>query len=465
VAKEQPEVVFLGTSAPDSAVNRLKASNVRYKRKRLDSGVENWRTIVEILREPQVRCVVAKLTSQNYATLVHPEYAEVSESLLQAIAAVPHILFVHESILTGEQLPPSPPQRERFVVDGPDGPVELEIEDEAEEWWFFIRSSYMTPPDEAVRRQIEARLEVHSLVPTPYRTNAELDVLAGSFVEDSQRDLLFRVYIPGGRLYAAEADALMRMFRDWLTQVGRHSVRQDGYRTPAGQVFEFFGDGSLTALDLPSKVDQFTAFLASCVDDPREAVLSLTQLGLAPSAGEQLVARFAKEARRLHIDVRHAREQRIMALRHAFESEMVDLLDPGRSANAIEAQLEQWLPGQVEVRSILPAFSAPASTVVVNIGQQIVGGVHDSVMQNLQGTMHFGPEASEILRLIRAHGGADQAELSSDLHELEDPDARTEDRMSARQRLKGFLIRISRGAETAGIEILKKYVERKLGLP
>ncbi|GAA3301815.1 hypothetical protein GCM10020295_45960 [Streptomyces cinereospinus] len=85
---------------------------------------------------------------------------------------------------------------------------------------------------------------------TPYKTNAELSVLTASFIDDHEKNLLFRVYVPASRLYATEADRLINLFHEWLSRTGNHPVRQDGYRTPSGQVYEFYGDDSLTPASL-----------------------------------------------------------------------------------------------------------------------------------------------------------------------------------------------------------------------
>ena len=189
---------------------------------------------------------------------------------------------------------------------------------------------------------------------------------------------------------------------------------------------------------------------------------SLSDFGLPAPIGEKLVSRFAKEARRLQVDVRHAREERLMQLRHLFESEALDLIDPAGAEMSIE-QVTAWLSAQGHLKSILPSGVGNNAPIVVNIGQQVIGQVHDSAFQNIQGTAHYGREAQDLLALIETQGGSQRSELTSAVHELEDPDARREDRLTARQRLKGFLIRVGEHAEGIGVDVLKKYVEQKLG--
>jgi hypothetical protein len=54
--------------------------------------------------------------------------------------------------------------------------------------------------------------------------------------------------------------------------------------------------------------------------------------------------------------------------------------------------------------------------------------------------------------------------LQSDALELEDPDARPADRLGAKQRLKGFLFKLSGRVEDTALGILQKYIESKVGL-
>ncbi|RKN55319.1 hypothetical protein D7193_11550 [Micromonospora costi] len=85
-------------------------------------------------------------------------------------------------------------------------------------------------------------------------------------------------------------------------------------------------------------------------------------------------------------------------------------------------------------------------------------------MQHFQGTSKFGTEAKEILALIEAHAGSRTEELVSSLHELEDDDARAEDRLTAKQRLKNFLYYVGGQAGNLGTSLLQKYLELRLGL-
>lgn len=78
-------------------------------------------------------------------------------------------------------------------------------------------------------------------------------------------NLLLRLYIPAERLYAAEAHHLLSLFREWLITVrGRH-IRQSGYQTASGEVYEFFSEDSTEPADLRAELGQFSDFLTMSI--------------------------------------------------------------------------------------------------------------------------------------------------------------------------------------------------------
>jgi len=448
------QFLFIGTSTPEAAISKLKASGVYYRQKRLDSSPENWQKIIEMLEDPALTGVVAKLTSDTYGLIVAPPYCDVAPRLLHALAAKPHVLFVHEAVLVGG----TTPQTDESSVEDDDVLS-------GETYMNYIVRNHWDEPDAETRAAVNELLKEVGLDLLPYRTNAELSVIASAFVDDNDRNLLFRVYVPSGRLYAAEADKLLTLFRDYLNQVGRHGIRQDGYSTAAGHVYEFFGNESLPTHTLTQQFDDFAHFLEKCIEDPGEAEKSLLHFGMDRLTVPRLVQRYGKEARRLHVDLRQEREARMLALRHRFESELLDSVEADETARHIGRLIEALTPQS-------PGFSAqallvpsiPATPVTININQQVVHAAEGTVVHNIQGTAHFGAEAKELLALIGRHAGQESTVLESAVHELEDPDARPTDRLGAKQRIRAFLFRIAENVEGSALDVLQKYVEAKMGL-
>ena len=96
-----------------------------------------------------------------------------------------------------------------------------------------------------------------------------------------QPDLLFRVYIPAGRLYAAQTAELLQMFYEWLSAHG-YRVRRAGYRTVSGEIIEFFAAVPMPQLPVSQEFGVFLSFLRVCASSPETAADFLAD---AESAG------------------------------------------------------------------------------------------------------------------------------------------------------------------------------------
>jgi hypothetical protein len=444
--------LFIGTTTSEAAVSKLKTAGIYYQHKMLESGVENWKTITGFITSPNLIGVIAKLTSRNFELMVQPDYESTAKQMLESLAATKHLLFIHESGLSGEYDYGSPPPE----WDGDTPPR--------------YNPRRFGPPSEKTRRKVLTQLEDYGVNVVPYRTNAELAVLAAAFVEDNENNLLFRIYVPTGRIYAAEADKLLSMFRDWLTKVKKLHIREDGYSTGRGQVYEFFGDDDISTAALADQFDDFSQFLDLCVSTPDKALDLLARMGVAKETADDLVRRYGKETKRLHLDIRHAREAKLLSLQHRLESELVDVIDgDGPGYGDLATLIDRLVPNVSSPQAALDppltaATTSEGDTPLVVVNQQIIGSVEGMVVQELHGSAELGVEAKELIRLIDQFGDKDMSSLQSAVYELEDVDARPADRLSAKQRLKGFLYKLSGKAEETALSVLQRYVESKVGL-
>ncbi|MER5921440.1 hypothetical protein [Streptomyces mirabilis] len=455
-AAEPRSFLLIGSQRGDSVTAKLRTLRIPYKIKLLESNPENWKTILQILDSGNVKAVIARLSGLAFEHISSSTYQAVAPAILERIGKLPHIAFTHEDTLSGD-----------FDANrlGAYLGIRGEIDDELKH---LFLGQYM-PPSAEVRESVGRMLSEHLINLIPYSTNAELSVLASNFIDDAEKNLLFRVYVPSGRLYATEAEKLLSLFHDWLQRGGRSGVRRDGYKTAAGQVFEFLGGENLQKGDLAAEFSDFSAFLELCVDNPAAAEESLGSLVSDRRARSQMVARYSREVRRLHLDLKHERESRLLSLRHEIETEVLDLETTGPANSTVLDGLVGSLvpaPGRITPENILAVDSASGyrSSVTVNLNPQFVTAVESTVLQNIQGTVNLGPEPQQLIELIRQYGGPEVSELESAVHELEDEDARTVDRLTARQRLKGFLGRMGSAIEGVAVSALQKYLESKLNL-
>lgn len=287
-------------------------------------------------------------------------------------------------------------------------------------------------------------------------------------LEDDKPDLIFRVYVPSGRLYASETDKLVSLFREWVGGVRRHRIRQQGYQTRAGKVYEFFSEEGPERIDLRQEFDYFSQFMTLCDSDPSRAAEQLLKVGFNRSVGAEVVARYGKEFRRLRIDLRHERERRILSIRQGLESDFLDQGIDQLAVTQISTLIEESIPGESAITplELLGAYRPPnQSPFIFNVNQQfILEDVKGNIIQNVQGTINLDPAAKQLLDLIDQYGGDQAVDLTSAVHELEDPDAPLADRNTSKRRLVKFVRRIGDSVQGVATELLTRYIETKIGL-
>lgn len=474
----------------ESVTSKLSTSGVYWHGKRLESSWRNWREIARLASLPQCAGVVARLRARTYERLLDPAGGSHPRGLLMAIAAKPHLVLVHEAVLrgaamhdhaaeSGQEAPlveaqdssidgmfkhraPSPALPSDWE-DSADGDTEEDWDDDWDDgsWNERTAREYFGDIEESVRLGANALLSELGIEATPYRRNAEASVLATSFLDDQTSNLIFRVYIPASRLFENEAAELLRMFHDWLTDVRGANVRQGGYATGRGRVIEFFAETRAASEQLQGEVERFQGFL-DVVDRPEQAALILIGLGIEASEATALVSRYAIKARRLALDVKHERERVGLQIRQELESELTDVA-PQVPAQALADLVEHFLPNAPTFGSI-PAIEAASTLPGMVVNQQIIGTVQGVVAQHVAGDIVQGVEAGEIQKLIAEHGAAEREVLLDALRQLVDTSAPKPGRITARQKLKAFLVKVGDKVGSAGINVLQKWVEQQLGL-
>ena len=314
-----------------------------------------------------------------------------------------------------------------------------------------------------IREHVLDLLAKNELTISTYKRNAEASVLAASFVEDTQSNLLFRIYVPAGRLYEEELTTLLGMFHDWSGSVKHRTVRQGGYKTPSGRVIEFYGEQGMTTESVGTELEEFARFLG-LLDQPGAAEAMLQGLGMDRMKAINLVARYGKEARRVLLDTKHERDRRMLAIQQQIESELVDDLDSVAS-NEIESLVQLLVPASPFASSsmTMQLATAPGTLPSVMIQQQIFQHVEGVVVQNLNGAVTLGVPAEQLIKLVRELGADAGTALENDARELADPGAPTSARIGARQRLKAFLVRNGQRIESATFQMAWKWIEAQVG--
>ncbi|MBB4663931.1 hypothetical protein [Conexibacter arvalis] len=449
-------VLLLGSTTNDTVLSKLKAAGILYVEKRLESNPENWRTITGMLQNEQLLAVIVKLTGKNLAAAMTHDYCEAARALADQLGRVRHMVLVHESLLGPDERVPPP---DALVMDPDDERIP----------WFLSRHDhpFARPSDELLAKAFEYLRSANVSV-LPYETNAELSVISAAFLDDYEQNLLFRIYVPAGRLYSDEADKLMSLFHDWMHRVKRQRVRRGGYETPDGQVFEFFGESAVSAGEVAVQFNDFSEFLDLCLANNDEAASWLVRSGIEPRRADALALRYAKEGRRIDRDMRQARDELLVRLRYELEEELSDTFDETVGASDLDRLLRQLVPEPgMGVQALSPSISSGSSRGEINVSvvQQVFEHVEGTVIGTVTGTANLGTNPRELLSLVERFADADQRQaLTTSIYEVEDAGAPADKRIVARQRLKKFLADLGGKVEDSVIRVMQAYLESRIGI-
>lgn len=471
--QNKPKIVlFLGKADTEGVTIRLKAVGALYKRKMLESRVENWEKIIAIFHEFNASSVIVKLTGTAFRILCEERYSEVREKLLTLIASKPNLFLGHESLLVGVD------EYKEYYEEYKEAPEAGQIEDInpelidpelAEDYEYELDYiNIFDPLPTEVIKEVTDLFTRHEITIIPYRKNVELVVIASKFVEQNDSNLIFRIYVPSERMWANEAEKLLQLFREYLHKVSGLNVRQEQHRTNHGVVYEFFGGDGVEPTILPQKFNEFSSFMEMCVSNPEHAQLLLESTHLNKAEVFNLVERYSREARRLHVDIKQERERKLLAIRHILESELSEHVRTERDWEIIEKIIDGSVPAVTGISSALSIdrrqLPEANNNVTINVNPQIIGTINGVVAQQILGDQHLGTDAKQLLELIELYAGSNKTTLASAVHELSDKSSAPEDKLSAKHHLKGFLYSAAGKIGDVALDIAQKYIEKQAGL-
>lgn len=427
--------LFLGRADAESAKSKLKTLGITYIVKELISSAANYKSMIKILRDARISGVAMKITPGALDVLRRDDYREVSQQIFEGMSKIPHIVFIHETY----NAPISSPNSYGYGFE---------------------------TIDKVARNAFQSLLQSNNINVSFYKTNAELSMLASIFIDQSDRNLIFRVYVSKGKLWAEEAGRLFSLFRDYLVRVNGLDIRQEQFSTSKGDIYELYAKSGIDPETLPTKFHEFSSFLDLCLLDPEEAAKALKiSSGSDLHAIMSIVDRYSKEARRLHIDLKHDRERKVLSIRHRMESELTDV---AISEQQIEALIEAAIPKNSQALSALTFSKLPEAdfhgSPDLDTTPRIAQSLTSVVSQEISGTQHFSAEAIKFLEAVRTSSTDQSSELASAVYILEDNEVKQEHRLSAQQKIRSFLITASGKLGNVALSIGQKYLESKLGL-
>jgi hypothetical protein len=467
IAHDDPDplVLLIGNVDHEGITSALKSSGTQYKKKLLESRPENWTEILRYFYGYTIKAVIIKLNARVYDLLALPAYKGIADDLFEMIATKRHAVFVFEDLLSRraeqqDQRVQDEAEREGFDAD-----------DEEDSAYYGGRFAIEQPATQ-VLEIVNRMLRRHDLNLVPYRTNAEVTVIASQLLKDALEGLLFRVYVPTGRLWANEVDRLLQLFTDYLHRTGRKSVRLDQVRTDHGISYEFRGDEARPAESLSADFQDFSRLLDLCVSHPAEAEALLKSKTVDPKEISGILTRYSKEAKRLQVDLRHERERKLLDIRQRLESELTDCFLGEADWDLINKFVATAIPAAYSIASLsaddkansqlLPTLST--SELTININPQIVTAVNSVVARELQGDVSYSVGSKQLLDLIESHSPKNSSQLVSAAQELEDTGITNSARLTSAQKLKSFVYSVGEKIGPVATKILTDYIEMKLGM-
>jgi hypothetical protein len=434
----------------EGIVSVLKTSGYYYRKKFLESSPANWASIVEIVEDTNVQAVLVKLNGAAYEHLRDPSYRAVSEHLLAGIAKKPNLVFIHDALWS----PLATQERENARED--------EEDEESTERHF--RRHFDVPS--RTKLFVQRKLRESGIEPICYSTNAQLTVIGSQFIRDLAARLLFRIYIPHGRLYSAEIDKLLQLFKEFLDSTGRHGVTLNKVAADQGTSFEFCGEYPGGA-SLTEDFEDFSQFLEMCVSDVDKARTMLLLRDVHGAEASRIITRYTKEARRLFLDITHDREIKMLEVRHRLESDLTEALPPSTKSEVIRALVDESIPALSSLSNLLPTGSGRLAPhcLTLNINSQVIDRVNGIVAKEISGQVRLGPDADKLIEIIAQHAGDKTAALISDVHEVGDRGISEATRVTKKQRLKSFILGLGPEVAKSGLHLLEEYLKSKMGIP
>ena len=450
---------LLGSLTHGAVSTALSSNGYKLKTKILNSSVQNWEKTVKLIESTNNKddIILMKATEYILFLLCLDEYKEVANKLLKAIKSRTHTIFVYEDNLFG-QFTSQSEVTTRSLYDHKMSFSEFcasKEEVSVFKGWCY-RYELQDKPEQVQQRIIDflSSLTTSGFNVIPYKRLLDIEQFTTSFVESTVQGLLLRLYVPGSRLYSREIGRLLELFREYTSISMNEDINLSQKTSQNGITYTLSCKcNSLNKDSLPDIYRDFHSFVGLCNNDPESALEFLKSQNIPSEKASEIFARYAKETRRLLLDIKHQRETRLLTLQHRFEAECSDL--------SCESELKQLLPSLVLEPSNPCDVFAPShvpldqkDNVTPSNPITYIENFNGVLISELNGNLQYNEFDRAILELIAKHSKdeSQNASLSSDLCEIKDPSTSPTDKLTASQRIKSFLSEIYQKGKDKAIE-------------
>lgn len=438
----------------------LRSVGKYYDQKLLNSSPKNWANIAELARSDIYDQILIRLNDYDLYSAALPMYAQARRDLLAAIRTKRHLIVAYTEVADGTFIDASREQ-------------DREHPDRATHHRWAVQSGFVGAANDFYDAVTAVWDEIvrggFNIV--PIRNRGDFTSTVQSFLQDSDRGLLLKLYLPNERLWHKELDRVLALFRDYLVKVAAQAVTLDQQRTEHGTIYSFYSkSGDVAGTGFAQHFSAFSQFLEICATDPARAEELLATSKIQGEELGTLVSRYAREARRLQIDIEYERQRKLLAIQHQMHSELSDVL-PAPQLNALtraitDQSLAQGMAPLLTLPTALTGQQSQQTAQVVNINPQYIAQVHGIVSQQLSGDIRYNEMDDRLIALIneKSVDDAERSSLRSAVDELKDESAPKPGRLTAWQKLKMFVKRIGPSVGKVTLSLLEKYLEAKLGV-
>jgi hypothetical protein len=444
----KPVTLLLDYITNSNMMDHIKVANHQYKSKILkNSNPENWKKTLNLFNEFRISCVLCKVSARLLWKMNDIRYGDYVRNLFQEISKYPNQFFIHKNYFTNfsEAI-----YYEKYAID-----VEIDRDDL-----------------NILEKQFKESLDImkaHGLEIIPYSTNAEMSVLATSFLEGIEKNLLFKLYIPNERIWSEPQGKIIKLFKEYLNNIFHSNIRLTEKHGRYGNSYELYGEIP-SNINLNEKFNEFTKFLNSFNEGVKHAQDILEKSNISSIEVQKMLNLYQKESRRLLLDIKQESEQKILSLRHRLEVDIenldVNLTNEDYLTIRDFSDSISFANTNFNVFPSLKNISSLPTTINATfVKPNILNIANSAVSEIIFGDRNTDNNFNCIKNLICEYGGKEQDKLITSLLEARDEDLPITERKSAAAKIKSFLLtKVPESVSSVALGLLQSYIEKILGL-
>lgn len=460
--ENQKVALILGGINRGAIQTSLRTQNYYVYNKVLLSSVRNWESMCKLIEDDinNRLIVLGKFTEYALFQMCLPEYEQVVDKLIMLLQNKKHILFIYKDNLLGDfsayNRLDEQKEYEEIIDDNP----YIQSSHSLLSWLHYkgiddSGKNYLHKIQKLICRMND---ELNVL---PYEKIIDIEISGQNFIEYLTEGLLFRIFVPNGRIWSNEFDKFIVLFKDYAANISNIKLKIIQDRLDTGIVCSLYSkEENITEDKFNSLFKEFSSFMDICASNPQEALRIINQLEGCNNTKNQIIHKYIKEAQRLLLDIKHEREQKVMTIKHRLEVELQEY--------ELSMDLNNYIDNAISnpnFESILLGIPNKTDCEITNKSMYI-NHVDKIIYQELNGNINLSNEDETLIEVIKKYSSSltEISDLQTALFELKDKGTSKEHKRSAWQKLYSFLGKAGNKIGDVGVSLLSKYLEQRLGL-